>query len=80
MTLARTTGPRDLHPPAAGNLRQHVIFNDSFSYLRINISNSQWVNICIVILSKGFIFFFYKFIYLFIFGCLGSSLLHAGFL
>ena len=28
---------------------------------------------------EGF-FFFFNFIYLFIFGCVGSSLLHAGFL
>lgn len=32
------------------------MFNYVFSSLRINISDSQWINICIVLLSKGFIF------------------------
>ena len=33
-----------------------------------------------VISPQAFFFFLNKFIYLFIFGCIGSSLLHAGFL
>ena len=43
-------------------------------------ANINQKKIGVTVLLTNWIIFLYKFIYLFIFGCVGSSLLHAGFL
>ena len=50
-----------------------------FWFLYVVVQNLPQLHIHAVIFII-FIFIFYKFTYLFIFGCVGCSLLHAGFL
>ena len=57
-------------------IRSHL-----FIFVFISIALGDWLKTLVRFMSENvFFFFFYKFIYLFIFGCLRSSFLREGFL